>query len=384
MSKDLFKDLNKQQIEAVQHVQGPSIILAGAGSGKTRVLVYKVLNLIQNHKVTPIEIVMITFTNKAANEMKERMGLKKLGYIGTFHSFCCYILRRDGYHVGVDPQFTIYDDDDQFSLMKKIIKKLNSKKFTPSFFLNRISAAKNQYITPDRYLELFADYSAPLVAEVYVEYEKELQKNNALDFDDLILEIVKLFLQHENVLDRYQNRYRYFLVDEFQDTNYIQYLLTKLLAQKYRNITGVGDFSQSIYSWRGADMRNLEKFREDFPDTKIFHLEENYRSTQTILDFAYNVISKNQTHPVLNLFTKNGKGEEVEYYEAENEEEEAVFIANKIKDLNDRLVLPSFAVLYRTNAQSRVIEEAFLHYSLPYVLVGGTRFYERKEIKDVL
>ncbi|OGK25040.1 hypothetical protein A3A46_04220 [Candidatus Roizmanbacteria bacterium RIFCSPLOWO2_01_FULL_37_13] len=384
MAQDLFAELNPQQIEAVSYINGPSIILAGAGSGKTRVLVYKVFNLIQNHKVSPLEIVMITFTNKAANEMKERMGLKRLGYVGTFHSFCCQILRRDGYHIGIDPEFTIYDDDDQLSLMKKIVKKIESKRFTPSFFLNRISAAKNQYITPERYLELFSDYSGPLVAEVYIEYEKELRKNNALDFDDLIMEAVKLFLKHDDVLDKYQNRYRYLLVDEFQDTNYIQYLLTKLLAQKYKNITGVGDFSQSIYSWRGADMRNLEKFNEDFPKAKIFHLEQNYRSTQTILDFAYNIISKNQTHPVLNLYTKNGEGDDVEYYEAENEEEEAVYIANKIKELNDRLPLPSFAVLYRTNAQSRVIEEAFLHYSLPYVLVGGTRFYERKEIKDVL
>ena len=384
MSLDLFSQLNSQQAEAVKHFSGPSIILAGAGSGKTRVLIYKVLNLIKNHGVSPMEIVMITFTNKAANEMEERMGLKKLGYVGTFHSFCCKILRRDGYHIGIDPQFSIFDDDDQQTLMKKILKTLDAKRYTPSFFLNRISAAKNRYITPQRYLELFSDYSAPFVAEVYALYQSELKKNNALDFDDLIMESVSLFLKNEPVLERYQDRYKYLLVDELQDTNYIQYLLAKLLAEKYKNITGVGDFSQSIYSWRGADMRNLEKFKEDFPDTKIFNLEQNYRSTQTILDFAYNIISKNQTHPVLDLFTKNGEGDDIEFYEAENEEEEAVFIANKIKELNSRMVLPSFAVLYRTNAQSRVIEEAFLHYSLPYILVGGTRFYERKEVKDVL
>ncbi|OGK25458.1 hypothetical protein A2954_07700 [Candidatus Roizmanbacteria bacterium RIFCSPLOWO2_01_FULL_37_12] len=384
MLDNLFAELNSQQIEAVKYVKGPSIILAGAGSGKTRVLIYKVRHLINNHKISPLEIVMITFTNKAANEMKERMGLKKLGYIGTFHSFCCMILRRDGHRLGIDPQFTIFDDDDQTTLIKKVIKKLDIKKFSPGFFLNRISAAKNQYIAPDRYLELFSDYSAPLIAEAYALYETELKKNNALDFDDLIVEVVKLFLKNKDITDKYQHRYRYLLVDEFQDTNYIQYLLTKLLAEKYKNLTGVGDFSQSIYSWRGADMRNLEKFREDFPETKIFNLEQNYRSTQTILDFAYEVISKNQTHPVLDLFTKNGQGDEIEYYEAENEEEEAIFVANKIKELNNKLVLPSFAVLYRTNAQSRVIEEAFLHYSLPYILVGGTRFYERKEIKDLL
>lgn len=384
MSQNLFKELNKQQQEAVTYVKGPAIILAGAGSGKTRVLVFKVLHLIQNQHVPPHEIVMITFTNKAASEMKERMGVKKLGYIGTFHSFCCQILRRDGYHSGIDPQFAIFDDDDQLTLMKKLIKRLETKRYTPSFFFSRISAAKNQYIMPDRYLELFGDYSGPLVAEVYAEYEKELRKNNALDFDDLILKVVSMFLKQKHILEKYQNKYKYLLVDEFQDTNTIQYLLTKLLAEKYKNITAVGDFSQSIYSWRGADMKNLEKFKEDFPKTKIFHLEQNYRSTQTILDFAYRVITKNQTHPVLDLFTKNGAGEAVEFYQAENEEEEAVFIANKIKYLNDRLSFPSFAVLYRTNAQSRVIEESFLHYSLPYVLIGGTRFYERKEVKDVL
>ena len=384
MSQNLFEELNKQQQDAVTYVKGPSIILAGAGSGKTRVLVFKVLNLIQNQHVPSHEIVMITFTNKAASEMKERMGVKKLGYVGTFHSFCCQILRRDGYHNGIDPEFAIFDADDQLTLMKKLVKRLETKRYTPSFFLSRISAAKNHYVMPDRYLELFGDYSASLVAEVYAEYEKELKKNNALDFDDLILKVVGMFLKQKHILEKYQNKYKYLLVDEFQDTNYIQYLLSKLLAEKYKNITAVGDFSQSIYSWRGADMKNLEKFKEDFPKTKIFHLEQNYRSTQTILDFAYQVITKNQTHPVLDLFTKNGSGDAVEFYQAANEEEEAVFIANKIKYLNDRLSFPSFAVLYRTNAQSRVIEESFLNYSLPYVLIGGTRFYERKEVKDVL
>lgn len=382
MNNDLFKELNDQQIGAVKHVNGPSIIMAGAGSGKTRVLIYKVRNLLENHHIQPMNIVMITFTNKAANEMKERMGLKRLGYIGTFHSFCCQILRRDSQHLGIDNNFSIYDQDDQLNLLKLILKKREIKRFTPSYFLHKISAAKNQLITPERYLELFSDYSASLVAEIYDDYQKELRKNKALDFDDLIVEVVNLFLKNKSVLEKYQNKYRFILVDEFQDTNFIQYLLTKLLAEKYWNVTAVGDFSQSIYSWRGADMRNLEKFKEDFSETKIFHLEENYRSTQTILDFAFKVISRNQTHPILNLFTKSEGGAEVVYYEAENEEEEAIYVANKIRDAS--LPHSSFAVLYRTNAQSRVIEEAFLHYSIPYVLVGGTRFYERKEIKDVL
>ena len=389
MSQDLYNELNQRQREAVSYINGPSIILAGAGSGKTRVLVYKVLNLIKNQRISPFQIVMITFTNKAANEMKKRLGLQRLGYTGTFHSFCCQILRREGPHIDIDHDFIIYDQDDQISLIKKVIKNLEVKKYTPSYFLNRISAAKNQLITPQRYLEMFSDYNVSLVAEVYKLYQKELRKNKALDFDDLIVEVVNLFKEHPDVLEKYQNKYRYLLVDEFQDTNYIQYLLTKQLCEKRRNVTAVGDFSQSIYSWRGADMRNLEKFQQDFPDAKIFHLEQNYRSTQTILDFAYKVIAKNSTHPILNLFTSNKRGDEVEFYEAEDEQEEAVYVANKILNLvaNKQAEFPkhsSFAVLYRTNAQSRIIEETFLHYSLPYVLVGGTRFYERKEIKDVL
>ncbi len=382
MNTSIFKDLNDQQTLAVKHADGPSIILAGAGSGKTRVLIYKVLNLIENHLVSPFNILMITFTNKAAAEMKSRMGLKRLGYIGTFHSFCAMTLRRDGEGIGVDSKFVIYDEADQLSLIKTIIKTIEVNKYTPSYFLNRISAAKNQLISPQQYLNLFSDYNAATVAEVYAKYEKALQKNNALDFDDLIMKVVKLFSKDKDVLAKYQTRYQYILVDEFQDTNYAQYTLTRLLGQKTTNVTVVGDFSQSIYSWRGADIRNLEKFREDFPKAKIFNLEENYRSTQNILDFAYSVISKNQTHPILELFTKNDRGEEVAFYQAENEEYEAHYIATEITKL--KLPYPSYAILYRTNAQSRIIEEVFLHYSIPYVLVGGTRFYERKEIKDVL
>src|SRR3990167_3809021 len=324
MSDDFFNELNQQQKEAVSYINGPSIILAGAGSGKTRVLVYKVLNLIKNQHVSPLQIVMITFTNKAANEMKKRLGLQRLGYIGTFHSFCCQILRREGHQIDIDHDFIIYDQDDQISLIKKVIKNLEVKKYSPAYFLKRISAAKNQLITPERYLEMFSDYNVSLVTEVYKNYQKELRKNKALDFDDLIVEVVNLFRQ-----------------------------------------------------------------QQDFPEAKIFHLEQNYRSTQTILDFAYKIIAKNNTHPILNLFTSNKEGDEVEFYEAEDEQEEAVYVANKILNLfvNKQIDFPkhsSFAVLYRTNAQSRIIEEAFLHYSLPYVLVGGTRFYERKEIKDVL
>lgn len=390
MPKKNLIQLNDKQTEAVEHVDGPSVILAGAGSGKTRVLISKVVHLISTHHVEPSQIMMITFTNKAAKEMKERIhrvsgGRIQLGYVGTFHSFCAQVLRRDGHHLGIERNFSIYDDDDQATVIKNILKKYDTKRITPSYVLYRISAAKNHLITPAKYLEVFSDYNSSLVAEVYEKYEKELIKNQALDFDDLIMKTTTLFLRSDEVLAKYQERYKYLLVDEFQDTNYAQYVLTKLLGNKYKNVTVVGDFSQSIYSWRGADIRNLEKFQEDFPDTRIFYLEQNYRSTQNILDFAYEVISKNQTHPILQLHTVNYKGEDITYFEGDNEQEEAVFVASQIEKLHEKgEPYASFAVLYRTNAQSRVIEEALLHYGMPYVLVGGTRFYERKEIKDVL
>lgn len=379
----MFKNLNRQQQEAVKYADGPSIIIAGAGSGKTRVLVSKVLYLIDTSHVDPHSIVMITFTNKAAGEMKERINMS-LGFVGTFHSFCAQILRRNGEAIGLDNHFTIYDEDDELNLIKKLIKDHDVERLSPHYFINRISAAKNQLIHANRYLELFSDHNAALVSSVYKEYEKMLKKNKAVDFDDLIMKAIDLFIKYPDILERYQKKYTYILVDEFQDTNYAQYTLTRLLSERSKNITVVGDFAQSIYSWRGADIKNLEKFQDDFPDTKVFNLEENYRSTQKILDFAYGVISKNQTHPILHLFTKSKEGEDIEFYEAENEEYEALYIADKIKEISRHEPYSSLAVLYRTNAQSRIIEEAFLHYGIPYVLIGGTRFYERKEIKDVL
>jgi DNA helicase-2/ATP-dependent DNA helicase PcrA len=382
MIDDIFKSLNLQQKEAVSYTAGSSVILAGAGSGKTRVLIYKVLNLIKNHSVNHASILMITFTNKAAGEMKRRMNTR-LGFIGTFHSFCAYILRKSGHHIGIDHNFVIYDEDDQISLVKKILKQKSITKCTPSYALNRISAAKNQLIKSEKYLDLFSDYNASLISDIYTTYEKELINNHAVDFDDLVVKTVDLFIKHESVLTQYQNRYRYIFVDEFQDTNYSQYVLTRLIGERYKNVTVVGDFSQSIYSWRGADIKNLKKFCEDFPSTKTFHLEQNYRSTQNILNFAYSVISKNQTHPILQLFTKNNTGSDVIIQETENEEYEALYIVDEIQNKQD-IQLTDFAVLYRTNAQSRVLEEVFLHKGIPYMLIGGTRFYERKEIKDVL
>ncbi len=392
MDPMVFKSLNKEQKAAVECVKGPSVILAGAGSGKTRVLVQKVLNLVLNNKVDPSEIAMITFTNKAANEMKERIFKhlstdKKsgtLGYIGTFHSFCCRILRRESHFLGYDHDFAIYDSDDQSSLMKMVVKKLELKKSTPSYYIHRISAAKNQLITPEKYLGFISDYAAAATAEVYTEYQKELLKNKAMDFDDLIFNTVRLFMKYQEVLKKYHQQYKYLLVDEFQDTNYAQYVLTRILARKYRNVTVVGDFSQSIYAWRGADIRNLETFQQDFPQAKVYYLDQNYRSTQNILDFAYEVISINETHPILKLRTTIKAGEEITYYEAENEEAEARYVAEQIELLREQYSYNNFAVLYRTNAQSRALEEAFLHYSIPYALYGGVRFYERKEIKDIL
>lgn len=388
MSDTFLTHLNEKQKLAVALVNGSSIILAGAGSGKTRVLVYKVLNLIA-HGVPPQAIVMITFTNKAAVEMKTRIqGLLKdkkarLGYIGTFHSFCAQILRRDGHHIGIDQNFVIYDDEDELALLKSILKK-KGWKLTPSYVSYRISAAKNHLITPQKYLDLFADFNASSVSEIYDTYENMMRKNNALDFDDLLMKANELFTMKPAVLEKYWRKYSHILVDEFQDTNVAQYELTKKLASSLHNLTVVGDFSQSIYSWRGADIRNLERVKEDFPKVKMYYLEENYRSTQTILDFAYKVISRNETHPILELQTRNPRGEEITFFEADNEEEEAMFIARQIEEKRVKGDYSDFAVLYRTNAQSRVIEEAFLTRSIPYVLVGGIRFYGRKEIKDVL
>ncbi|HLD26783.1 MAG TPA: UvrD-helicase domain-containing protein [Patescibacteria group bacterium] len=385
MKTDLFTQLNSDQKKAVVCVQYPSIILAGAGSGKTRVLTYKVLHLINTHLVKPHEILMITFTNKAAAEMRHRINIS-IGFVGTFHSLCVKILRIDGNAINIPHDFIIYDTNDQQDIIKDIIKKSNLEKYSPSSLLNKISSAKNQLISDKDYHTLFSDYSNEEIYMVYQQYQKKLQKNKAVDFDDLIMKTVELFRTHEDILEKWQNRFPCILVDEFQDTNYAQYILIKLLGKKYKNVTVVGDFSQSIYSWRGAEIKNLEKFKEDFPETKTFFLEQNYRSTQNILDFAYTVISQNNTHPILQLITDNTKGEKVVIEQLDNEQYEALFVADKIQKIQQQATSPNEknAVLYRTNAQSRVIEEAFLHMGIPYILIGGTRFYERKEIKDIL
>lgn len=391
----LLKDLNSEQQKAVLATQGPTIILAGAGSGKTRVLTYKVLYLMIEKKIEPESILMITFTNKAANEMKERMEKMFANdksavpggrpWIATFHAMCAKILRIEGKHLGFSQKFLIYDSQDQLDVLKEAMQKLDIsiKDFKPSSVLATISQAKNELITASDYLNFAKGYFQETVSRIYPMYQAILKENDALDFDDLILYTIKLFQDNEQILKKYQSRFEYVLVDEYQDTNRAQYILTKLLTGKWKNICVVGDFSQSIYSWRGADYRNLMKFKDDFPLTQTFSLSQNYRSTQRILDGASAVISKNTSHPVLKLWTENPEGSEIEIYEAQSEQEEADYIiqtliTHEIKNLSDA------AVLYRTNAQSRVIEEAFLHHGIPYVLIGGTRFYARKEVKDVL
>ena len=401
MNSDFLKDLNLEQKKAVLQTEGPVIILAGAGSGKTRVLTYKVMYLMLEKNIDPSNILMVTFTNKAATEMKERV-LRFLANhkshfqsptIATFHSLCAKILRIEGKHIGLPPEFAIYDTPDQVDTIKEAMEQLNisTKEYKPSSILASISQAKNELISESEYSKYARGYFQEKVAKIYPIYQKALQENHSLDFDDLLSKTVFLFENNPEILAKYQNRFRYILIDEYQDTNRAQYTLTKKLAKRWNNICVVGDFSQSIYSWRGADFTNLTRFKEDFKSTKTFALSQNYRSTQKILDAASSVISKNTTHPVLKLWTENPQGEEVMIYEARNEQQEVEFIIQKIEELKftahknkKEFKFSDIAVLYRTNAQSRVLEEVFLHNSIPYVLIGGTRFYERKEIKDVL
>lgn len=307
-------------------------------------------------------------------------------FAGTFHSFCAKVLRRDGHLLGIPANYVIYDEADQLEAIKEILEKLHlsPKEFKPAAVLNTISQAKNELISKLEYPQYARSPWQKTVAQTYLDYQQLLSHNDAVDFDDLIFKTVVLFKRFPEILGQYQNRYPYLLIDEYQDTNHAQYVFTKLLAQRYRNLTVVGDASQSIYGWRGANFRNLVNLKSDFPNLTIINLEQNYRSTQIILDLAYRVISHNTSHPILKLWTQNQAGERASLYEAQNEIAEAEFIANQIVRLSDRFHLSDFAVLYRTNAQSRVLEEVFLRAGLPYLLVGGTRFYQRKEIKDVL
>ncbi len=390
---DILSGLNPPQREAVETISGPVLILAGPGSGKTRVITQRIAYLLRVCGVKPSHIMAVTFTNKAAREMKERLerlvsfAVNDLT-LGTFHALCAQILRRDGKPAGIEPGFVIYDDDDQKSLLKRILNDLNldPKQYAPSALAAAISAAKSQLLSPADYSKRGRSYFDEIAGRVYEHYQKRLTESNALDLDDLLIETGLLFRQHPEVLHKYQERYTHLLVDEFQDTNLVQYELIKQLSGKHRNVCAVGDPDQSIYSWRFADIRNILSFEKDFPETKVILLEQNYRSTRTILETASKIISANQQRKPKNLWTENAPGEPVSVVEAYNEQEEAQYVINEIEKLVGRgeYGLGDIAVMYRTNAQSRVLEETFIRYGTAYRLVAGTRFYERKEIKDFI
>jgi DNA helicase II / ATP-dependent DNA helicase PcrA len=390
---NMLSELNPAQQEAVQAIKGPVLILAGPGSGKTRVITQRVAYLIKVVKINPRRIIAVTFTNKAAREMIERLdklvpgSIKELT-IGTFHAICARILRRDGKAIGVDSEFVIYDDDDQASLIKRCLQEMNldPKQHAPQAISSAISKAKSKMISPPDYTKRGRSYFEEVVGRVYERYEQMLAESKALDFDDLLMKTVILFRKHPEVLARYQDRYIHVMVDEFQDTNLVQYELIKQIGDKYRNICVVGDPDQSIYSWRSADMRNIISFEQDYPDAKVVLLEQNYRSTKTILETASSVISVNQKRKAKRLWTENDAGERTMVVEAYTEQEEAQFVVHEIEQLvaKGMFRLGDFAVMYRTNAQSRVLEEAFIRYGVPYRLVAGTRFYERREVKDVI
>ncbi|TSC84184.1 MAG: DNA helicase II / ATP-dependent DNA helicase PcrA [Microgenomates group bacterium Gr01-1014_16] len=379
---DILAGLNEAQKRAVTYEGGPLLILAGAGSGKTRVLTHRASWLIENG-VDPSEICLLTFTNKAAGEMLKRIRVGVVG--GTFHSFSAKMLRRFADEAGLDPNFVIFDEGDQLDTVKQAMIAVGAdpKAVKPGSVLGAISGAKNELISPGEYAGFARGNFSQMVSRVYLAYQQLLKKYKALDFDDLLGEMVKLLKTNSGVRDKLQEKFKYILVDEYQDTNKAQYEITKDLTKKYKNLTVVGDAAQSVYSWRGADYRNMLALKSDFPDLTIMNLEQNYRSTQTILDAANKVISKNKNHPVLNLWTDRNSGEKVTLFEAESELEEANYVMSNIQcSVSNNY--SDYAVLYRTNAQSRVLEEALLHAGIPYSLVGGVRFYERKEVKDML
>ena len=388
----LLNGMNDRQAEAVQTTEGPLLIMAGAGSGKTRVLTHRIAYLIDEKMVNPWNILAITFTNKAAREMKERAYQLNPAtqdcLIATFHSMCVRILRRDADHIGYNRNFTIVDPGEQRTLMKRILKQLNldPKKWNERTILGTISNAKNDLIDEVAYAAQAGDMYTQIVAKCYEAYQKELRQSEAVDFDDLIMLTLRLFDQHPDVLTYYQQKFQYIHVDEYQDTNHAQYQLVKLLASRFKNICVVGDADQSIYGWRGADMQNILDFEKDYKEAKVVLLEENYRSTKTILQAANDVIKNNRHRRPKNLWTQNEDGEEIVYYRANDEQDEAVFVAKTIEELSREAGYKhrDFAVLYRTNAQSRTIEEALLKSNIPYTMVGGTKFYSRKEIRDVI
>src|SRR3989338_4073159 len=400
--KSALSILNPQQQEAVKTIQGPILVMAGPGAVKTRVLTRRIAYIIQKG-VRPENILAVTFTNKAAEEMKKRVSklignnsvfqkrlIKCLPTIGTFHSVCVQILRREIDKLGYRKNFIIYDSKDQLSLMKQIIKDLlmNPEQFKPATLSENISRAKDELVDAQTYQKRADEYWPKKIAEIYLKYQAALKKANALDFDDLIMLTVRLFQKEPAVLEKYQNKWQYILVDEAHDTNFSQYRLINLLAQKHKNLCLIADPDQSIYSWRGADFRNILNFEKDYPEAKVILLEQNYRSTQNILEASHHVIVKNKERKEKKLWTENTVGPLIQIAEVANEQKEGDFIVSEIKNLLNQhshsLNLKDFTVLYRTNAQSRAIEEAFLKANFPYKIIGAVRFYERTEIKDIL
>ncbi|NTW02548.1 MAG: UvrD-helicase domain-containing protein [Oscillochloris sp.] len=395
MADELFSGLNPAQRRAIEAISGPVLVLAGPGSGKTRVLTHRIAYLIREVGVDPYSILAVTFTNKAAREMKERLdtlvgaGAAHALTVGTFHSLCARFLRRDSIHLGRERDFAIYDSDDQERLMRRVLKdlSLDEKKNSPRTIHAAISSAKNELVSPAEYARLNHTYFDEIVARCYERYQKLLRESNAFDFDDLLVEMVHVFELFPEVLAKYQDRYTHLLVDEYQDTNRVQYTLIKQLADKQRNLFAVGDDDQSVYGWRGADIRNILQFEQDYPDAQIILLEQNYRSTQAILDTAQALIAgSGKRKHIKKLWTENGAGIQVSLHEGYDQDEEANFVADEIARLvaSGDYSYGDCAVMYRINSQSRALEEALISRGVRYQIIGGTRFYERKEIKDVL
>ena len=393
MKMDILSSLNPAQREAAEAISGPVLILAGPGSGKTRVITHRIAYLISVCGVNPRHIMAVTFTNKAARAMEERLRELVSSAVpdltmGTFHAICAHILRQDGQAMDIDPRFVIYGRDDQISLVKRSLVEsdLDPKQYAPAAVISAISAAKSRMLTPGDHIQRGRSYFDEVVGRVYERYQRLLEENKALDFDDLLMKTVQLFKKNPEILDRFQTRYIHLLVDEFQDTNLVQYELIKQLGGKYGNICVVGDPDQSIYSWRFADLRNILSFESDFPDAKLVLLEENYRSTKLILETASSIISVNQQRKAKNLWTQNEPGEPATVVETYTEREEAQFVVSEVEHLVGQgdFSLGECAVMYRTNAQSRALEEAFIRYGTAYKLVAGTRFYERREVKDII
>jgi len=391
---ELLENLNAEQREAVETTEGPVLIIAGAGSGKTKALTYRVAYLIKEKKISPRNILAVTFTNKAAQEMKERIvelldgDKNRIPVMGTFHSVCVRILRHEIEKIGYKKSFNIFDDQDQKALMRRTMRELemSEDQLKPQAVLGAISKAKNELVDAEMYKNKIGSYYEELISKIYSAYQNKLKEQSALDFDDILMNTVKIFQKFPDVLEKYQNHFHYVMVDEYQDTNHAQYTLVKLLADKKKNLCVVGDDWQGIYSWRGANIQNILDFEKDYPDAKVIKLEQNYRSTQNILDAAYGVISKNVNRKDKKIWTENKGGHLLTSFEAQDERAEAEFVISEIRKYQQehKAQFADFVVLYRTNAQSRMLEEAMLRNSIPYRIIGGVKFYQRKEVKDVV